>query len=164
MAFRSTDFPTGREMGAFRAVEEILREDPVLAPRVRTWSTWRGEQVDTMPLVPAMCPYLQMSPVMFPDEPMGEGAHKANFGIRMRLAVDGVVAEDIVNFWSAVRGAVVRRKPFRDTNVLCHLQAYHVIALVIQQPAVGAFKTPDDPPLDLLVGAGMILLKVAVIA
>lgn len=164
MAARTTSFPDGRRMAGFRALEAILREDPVLAANVRTWSTWDGAGNDAMPASPGMCPFLQLSPVMLPNERMGVTADVANVGVRVTLAVAGLVAEDIVDFWDAVEAALVRGKPFRGTTVLCFLESRGVNNIIIQQPAVDAWRSAEHPPDTFLKGTGLVLLKVRQVA
>jgi hypothetical protein len=160
MAARSTTFPGGARMRVFRAVEAILKEDPALADRVKTWSSWDGEGGDQMPTASGMLPYLQLSPVVQDTNTWGVEAVAVNFAIRVRIAVPGLVAEDIINYWDAVEDALVRRKPFRDTDVLCYLASQGCDFHVLSRPGFGAWESAKHPPDKYLEGDGLLLLKI----
>lgn len=160
MPSTAADLLDGPRTLAFRAVEDILREDPKLAGYVRTWSTWRGDGNDTMDLVSSMCPYLQLTPVPLPNRPLGEGARTAVLGVNIRVATEGLLANRIMNFWDAVEDALVRAKPFRDTNVLCYLQRFRAYYSDLTGPVVGKYGGPDASNM-FLEGTGRLILNVS---
>lgn len=161
MAGRTTDFADGPRMLVFRAVEAMLRADPVLAARVKTWSTWDGSGNDAMPVASAQAPYLQLSPVMLPSEVQAVGRRVAVLGIRIRVAVSGLVAEDIVNFWDAVEDALTLNKLFQQTTVYCALGRLQCFSHRFETPGIDAWQTRDNPPNQFLEGAGLLVLRIS---
>lgn len=160
MAGRTTDFPDGPRIKAFRACVDIVREDPVLSTRLKTLSAWDGSPSDKSPVTPDKCPYLQMSPVTRPNQPNGERNRLAALGISMKIAVAGLVAEDLVNFWDAIEDCFARNKAFRDTTVYCHLQGLAVWQLGIESPGLDAWKARGKMPDQFLMGEGSIVLQI----
>jgi hypothetical protein len=160
MPSTADDLPDGPRTLAFQAVEDILREDPVLMGYVKTWSTWRGDGNDTMDVVSTMCPYLQLTPVPLPNRPLGESRREAVLGIDIRIATAGLLANRIINFWDAVEDALVRGKPFRQTNVLCYLQGFHAFYSDLTGPVVGRYGGPDASNM-FLEGTGRMILKIS---
>jgi hypothetical protein len=161
MAARTTSLPDGPRMVAFRAAEEVLRADPALAATIKTWSTWKGEGDDRMPTASGMLPFLQMSPVMLPNESMGVDRKVAVLGVRIRVAVAGLIAEDIVNLWDAVEDALVKGRAFQETTVHCFLNSKHVFVAKLESPAINAWQSATNPPSTFLEGAGMLILRVS---
>lgn len=163
MAERTTTFPDGPEMKAFRAVEAILREDPgLLAGGVR-FRTYNGDQMDGQAPSSGQCPLLRMSPeVTRDDSPLTQAKSVAHFSIKVEIFAAGLIAEDVVNFWAAVRAAMVRTKPFRDTNVQCFLNreaGIHRSSVTL--PGFGAWKG-DKAPDSGLAGHGRIAVEILV--
>lgn len=160
MAGTADDLPDGPRALAFRAVEDILREDPKLDGYVRTWSTWRGDGNDTFEVAASICPYLQISPVAMPNRPLGEGVRTAVLGVNIRIATAGLLANRIMNFWDAVEDAMVRAKPFRDTTVLCYLKEVRAYYSDLTGPAVGKYGGPDASNM-FLEGTGRLILNIS---
>lgn len=160
MAGRSTDFADGPRIKAFRACVDIVREDPVLATRIKKLSAWDGSDGDKSPPATGQFPYLQMSPYTIANAPNGERNRMAMLGISMKIAVAGLVAEDLVNFWDAIEDCFVKNKPFRDTTVYCHLQGFAVWQLQITSPGLDAWKARGKAPDQFLMGEGSIVLSI----
>ena len=161
MAARSTNFKDGPRIIVFRAIAAMLREDPVLADNVRTWSVWDGVGNDAMPTAPAMCPFLQVSPVMFPNQVLAVGRKAAILGVRIRVAVSGLVAEDIVDFWDAVEDALQINAKFRENTVYCTLQGLSCYSHRFETPGIDAWQNRNTPPDQFLEGAGMLVLRIS---
>jgi hypothetical protein len=158
MAERTTDFPDGPEIRAFRAVEDILREDPgLLAGNVRILS-WNGDQMDSQPISPQFGgPVLRISPeVTRNDTGTTQMQATAHLSIKVEIFVAGFIAEDIVNFWGVVRNAMVRSKQFRDTSVQCYLtRQCGSTRSQVTTPGYGSWQT-NNPPAEGLAGVGRI--------
>lgn len=163
MAARTTTFADCPESRAFRAVEAILREDPALVAAGVRFRTWDGDQADAMAPSGAQCPMLRLSPeINRPDTPLTMGKSHAHFAVKVEVFAAGTIAEDIVNFWAAVRDAMVRTKPFRDTNVQCFLgQQAGVHRSSVSMPGFGSWKG-DKPPDKGLAGVGRIEIEIIV--
>jgi hypothetical protein len=158
MASRTTTFPDSQEVLAFRAVEAVLREDPGLIEAGVSFRTWNGDQVDGVPISSGQCPMIRLSPVAKPSSPSTLGRNVANAGIKVELYVAGLIAEDILNFWAAVRAALVQRKPMRGGDVYCFIKSQcdaHEYSVL--QPAYGSWQaaTPDQG----LAGVGEVVVS-----
>jgi hypothetical protein len=103
---------------AFRAIESVLREDPVLSAFVRTWRSREGLAGETsLPVSADQLPLVALSPIPNPSTILGVDETKINFAVKVELAVGGTCAEDIFALWEAVEDAVVGSKPFRGGTV-----------------------------------------------
>lgn len=155
MAERTTMFPVGRRIVAFRAVDEILRSDPALVNAGVEFRSWNGDQADGMKLSSGMGPVLRMSPRVQPNGQFTQGAQIANLGVGLELFVAGTIAEDIVGFWDAVEAALVGNKPFQGTTVQCYLtRAAGVQRFTVTQPAFGSWES-QTPPSENLSAVGL---------
>jgi hypothetical protein len=111
------DIPDAPETKIFRAVEQVLRDDVKLAAVIRTWATWRGEDVDLIDFPSSVqCPFLRISPLPTASDRETEIQHKMPITIRLFLAVVGTNVDNIINFCGAVRHAIFPQNniPLRD--------------------------------------------------
>lgn len=156
MANRTTNFPDGRRIRAFRGVEAVLRADPGLVAAGVSFRTWDGTQVDSAEVTSGMCPLIRLSPEVLPNEPITQAKSIARFAVKVEVFAAGLIAEDIVNFWDAIEAAMVRTRPFRQTDVECYLNGLlGSIRLMVTEPAFGSWKS-DTPPDQGLAGVGRI--------
>lgn len=163
MAVRTTNFPTSNRMAAFRAVDVILREDPILLAAGVRIRSWTGDQMDGVPITSNQTPMIRISPEVMPNKPFTQGKYAAVMGIRVELFVSGMIAEDIVAFHEAVEQAMVLLKPFRDTTVQCYLiEQCGSTRLNFSQPAYGSWQNKDNPPDNGLAGVGRIEVEILV--
>lgn len=163
MAEQTTDFPLCREAAAFRAVEDILREDPVMAARDVRFRTFDGQRMDGMKPSFNQGPIVTLTPRVLPSVISTRLINTAQLAINLRVEVPGMVAEDIFNFWGAIRSAMVRSKPFRDTTVARYLHArVNCYRYWVNQPGYGAWESRDRPPTNGLPGEGQIILNLQV--
>lgn len=110
------DLPPCEEEIAFRAIETILREYPVLDANVKTWSTRRGADNELQVPAPAMMPLVGLSPVPNPIQLWGVDMLRYNFAVSVQLFVPGTCSADILGLWAAVRGAIqAGRKMYAGT-------------------------------------------------
>jgi hypothetical protein len=110
------DLPDAPETLVFRAVERVLRDDAGLAI-VRTWATWRGEDIDLIDFPSStQCPFLRISPLPTASERDTEITHKMPITIKLFLAVVGTNVDNIINLCGAVRVAIFPQNniPLRD--------------------------------------------------
>lgn len=115
------DLPTPYRGVAFRAIEAILREDPVLASVVKTWRSRQGQSREmNLPAADEM-PMIGLSPIPSPAEVMTVDHLRVTFAVRVTLFVRGTCFEDIAALWEAVEDAVRSDKPFRQSTVAGYL-------------------------------------------
>lgn len=153
------DLPDAEETVAFRAFENVLRTDPVLSRVVKTWSSWRGEPVDLLDPVPAMCPIIKLA-----FKPAGaswetEGLHKEPLYVGVTAAVAGLDCDQLVNLWAAIRRAVFPADPERDLFVQKALRTEARIKKpTIIAPAFELFSSDKNASPNMMVVRGLIEL------
>jgi len=100
------DLKRGVRSKVFRAIETVLRADPVLDRTIRTWVTWDGTNPSQSADLPGMCPILRLEPSV---GPMGWFDPSSQFGplvIRVGMVVQSYHAEDYLDLWEAIEGAL----------------------------------------------------------
>ena len=102
---------------AFRAIESLLREDPVLVSVVKTWRSREGFDTDMQMPAWDMQPMVALSPAPLPNKQASEADNFINFTVNVELYVPGTCYEDIDALWSAIEDAIVKTKPFRSDAV-----------------------------------------------
>jgi hypothetical protein len=98
--------PNSREQVAFRAVEQLLKSDPLLSVTVKAWRSWKGEQEDIAPPTFSTCPYVRLTPLPEVSERRTEIEHMMPLDIQIVIAVAGSDFDQLTNFWGAIRSAV----------------------------------------------------------
>jgi hypothetical protein len=110
--------PSTPEQIAFRAVDQMLRSDPLLSATVRQWGSWLGQPEDILPPTFATCPYIRISPAPETSDRQTETQHKMPLDIRIQAAVAGSDFDQLANFWGAIRSAVYPTVEPRRTTIL----------------------------------------------
>lgn len=137
---------------AFRAIVDILREDPVLSRVVKVWRTQDGSPGEFMPPANGQLPMIAISPIPSPSEMMGIDQTRINFGVRVYLFTEGTCVDDLFALWEAVEDAISTEKPFRNTTVhdyLCKvLDPAGPAGVMVLRPSAPAFREIDyqTPP------------------
>lgn len=131
---------------AFRGIEAVLREDPVLASAVKTWRSREGFDTDMQ--VPAfdMMPLIGLSPVPNPNAMEAIDLTRINFQVSVQMFVPGTCVDDILALWEAVEDAIVRSSPFRGETVgqfLCSLLSPGPSGVIRLWPSAPAFFPVD---------------------
>jgi hypothetical protein len=98
---------------AFRAIEAVLRADPVLAEVVRTWRSREGEEGELDEPAVDQMPMIALSPLPNPSVIFGTTETKLNFAVLVQLTC----VDDILGLWEAVEDAIRDDRPFRGTTV-----------------------------------------------
>ncbi len=98
--------PNTAEQVAFRAVDQILRSDPVLQTTVKAWRSWQGAPEDILAPTFETCPYLRISPRPEASRWETEQQHRMPLNIMLEAAVAGSDTDQIMNFWGAIRTAL----------------------------------------------------------
>lgn len=142
---------------AFRAIEAVLREDPVLARVVQSWRSLEGLPGEFAPVTASAKPMIALAPIANPSEILGVDQTKINFGVRVFLATEGTCVDDLLALWEAVEDAIAAEKPFRGTTVRQHLcQVIHSdpegpAGVMMLRPVAPAFEEVNykTPPANL---------------
>jgi hypothetical protein len=111
------ELPDGLRSIAFRAVEQVLREDPVLSGVVKTWRTLEGRDDDTQEVGWDNCPLIALSPSPQPDRKLTHENANVTMVIYVEVYAPGTCVDDMLNLWDAVGAALKMRKPYRGSNV-----------------------------------------------
>jgi hypothetical protein len=165
MAERTTTYPQAPEMAAFRAVDAILRADLGLIAGGTSFRSWDGSAVDNVAISPGECPLIRISPeINQPDSGFTVSRNVAHLSIKVEIFVAGLIADDLVNMWHAIRQAMVRDKLFRgDTSVRCYLNQQAGATLSkVTMPAFGSWPPGGNNPQSNLAGVGRIEIDILV--
>jgi hypothetical protein len=93
----------------FRAVEQVLKSDPVLSSCVPSdhWRSWRGEGEDNMPPSPSQCPFIRLSNILStPPYYASESTYNVGTRIRIETVVSGSCIDDSIDLWGAIENAL----------------------------------------------------------
>lgn len=136
---------------AFRGIETVLREDPVLASVVKTWRSREGADTDMQMPAWDMMPLIGLSPIPSPNAMEAIDLTRINFQVSVQMFVPGTCVDDILALWEAVEDAIVRSRKFRagtphETTVgeyLCSLLSPGPGGVVRLWPTAPAFFPVD---------------------
>jgi len=109
--------PDGLRSRAFRAVEQVLRDDPVLAGVIRTWSTLEGWDTDLQEVGIGECPLIALSPSPQPDRKLTGEHASVNLIVFVEVYAQGSCVNDMLNLWDAVGEALRHDRPYRGARV-----------------------------------------------
>lgn len=138
---RKLDIPSRYAGPVFRAIEAILKEDPVLAMYVRNWRSREGQAGEMAVPSTDQMPLVGLSPVPNPSQVFDVDQQRVNFAVSVQLFVQGTCFEDISGLWEAIEDAIQDDKPFRGTTVARYLCG------IIKEPApAGAMRLRSLDP------------------
>jgi hypothetical protein len=100
------DLPTSPRTSVFRAIVQILRNDPVLSATCRTILAWEGKPTDGQPLTLAMAPALRITPANGPNQWTYPEAFRGDLYLNVEVLVSGYDYDDLLNLWWAVQRAI----------------------------------------------------------
>ena len=106
LSFPKLALPDVEETIAFRCIDSILRNDPILKRVVRDYNAWTGDASDVFSPTPATCPNLQLATRATGAKWETEGQHAMPFTIAITVAVNGSNLDQLLNFWGHVRRAL----------------------------------------------------------
>lgn len=130
----------------FRALCDVLREDPVLQTLPITWRVMDGDPNDLMPVTRSQMPCVTLTPVNFEMRPATEIEDGGKFPVRIDVWVAGTCWEDLANLAGAVRDALKWDRVFRETTVSKYLQDAGCNLYRVARAGVGARRTEQPPP------------------
>lgn len=156
LAFPKLQLPDCPEVLAFRAIETILRTDPVLHKVTRDFNAWTGDASDVLPPTFATCPSLTMSPAPLPSDWEAEGQHKMPMAIAIMCVVAGSNRDQLMNYWAAVRRALWPEDPARFAFVRKLVLDAHITRPVLTASAYGV--KLEEKGVRLLIAEGTLKL------
>jgi hypothetical protein len=98
--------PQSLEAAAFRAIDKVLRNDPVLGPVTRQFISWTDSDDDFYEPSWELCPFLKISPYPAGSAWVTEMQHSADLMLRVQAATKGTDIVNLMNYWALVRGAI----------------------------------------------------------
>jgi hypothetical protein len=147
--------PNVAEQLAFRCVDQILRSDPILQTTVKAWRSWRGDPEDILDPTFATCPYLRISPAPGTSRWETEQQHRMPINISIQAAVAGSDADQLMNFWGAIRGALYPNNSIsqaRLTTVMNMVNAANIAKSQLTMSGYGVMVTNEG--LRMLIAKG----------
>lgn len=113
--------PRDKRSIIFRAVEQVLMNDPILATVVQTWRSYRGNSPeDTAPPTADMCPWIRLSMVPRQNMYVAESLQKIPMAIQIESATAGTCQDDSMDLWGAIENAVQGTKPSVGGQIVAH--------------------------------------------
>jgi hypothetical protein len=106
--------PSGPRSIVFRAVEQVLKSDPILASCIPStnWRSWRGVQEDNQPPSHSQCPFIRLSNILQTPYYASENTYNVPIRIRIEAVVQGSCLDDAYDLWDAVENAVSFAKEY----------------------------------------------------
>ena len=98
---RSLDLPVSPRAAVFRAMETIVRADPVFQRVVRpdNFRTWHGEPRDVKPFTQSEAPCLRWTPMNTGEEFKTPDTMAGDLLINCEVVIRGSCCDDLTNFW-----------------------------------------------------------------
>lgn len=152
--------PNSSEKLAFRCVDQILRSDPVLSTTVKGWRSWKGEPEDILDPTFATCPYLRISPRSGVSKWASEQQHQVNLVIAIQVAVAGSDADQLFNFWQAVRNAIYPNSQARLVTIMEMVQSALISKSIMTSGGYGLNVTEQG--LRMLIATGTLEIVILV--
>lgn len=150
----SLDIESRYRAKAFRAIETVLREDPVLGRVVNRWSTREGVAGELIAPTADQMPMIALTPVPNPSTVFGVDETRINFAVAVQVFVKGTCVDDLFALWEAVEDAIRDSRPFRTSTVrefLCGAIDPAPAGVMMLRPGVPGFLAVDltRPPKSL---------------
>lgn len=132
-------------MIAFRAVDSILRHDPVLSSITEQMLSWRGEVEDVLDPTASTCPWLRISPSADVSWWETEGQHRMPMSITLEAAVMGSDITQMLNYWAAIRRALWPQGDATARDAIrTAMQAARISRPILTQPSYTVMKLTDS--------------------
>jgi hypothetical protein len=131
---------------AFRAIVDVLREDPVLQQYVKSWRVRDGAPEEFNPVSDGELPLIAVWPIPVANAQLTATQTKVTLRVGVRVFVAGTNVDDLLALWEAVEDAVVDGKPFRGTTVrqyLCQVTDPAPAGVMHLRPEFPAFDAVD---------------------
>lgn len=140
---------------AFRALVEVLKEDPDLRRVVKAWRCWEGGPEDMEPLEPAQLPWVLMTPAPSGIKRATDADYQTDFRVNFTFGVPGTRVDDLMNLWGAVMQALRFDRPFRDRTVGEHFRdrgaiVHGVVGVGVDPKVTGDGDTLSDAVVTML--------------
>ncbi len=100
--------PTSPRTKVFRAIDNILRRDPVLSSVIRpsSFRSWNGSTHDAAEFSFSMCPAIRLTPSNGPEDWKFPDALVGWLMIKVEMLIPGTDADDELNLWWAIERAI----------------------------------------------------------
>lgn len=130
------------EAAIFRAATTVLKEDPTLKGVVKTWEVLDGTHSQVKRPDTREMPWIMVVPGPSRMAMVEADRYGVHMDLYVSIATAGLVAEDNLNLFAAVRKALNYRKPFRGTTVAEYLQEAGNDTYEVSSPGFGPLPQP----------------------
>lgn len=105
---KSLDLDDGPRVRVFRALEQVLRNDPTLRRVIgpKSWRTYNGTPADKQPFGATSAPAIVLYPVPGPEGFWSPDAMVGDLHVRVELTVRGTCVDDADNLYWAIERAI----------------------------------------------------------
>jgi hypothetical protein len=110
-------FPKSQRSAGFRALDKVLRTDPVLQREVKLWRSWTGKPDDAADVSLKQCPAVTLFPKTSEGGWASNQEHEANITVDYSIYVKSTNIEDLFDFDTAVVAACYPSDPSRKLVV-----------------------------------------------
>lgn len=109
--------PTYARTKVFRAIDDVLRRDPIISVVVRpeNFRSWRGDPNDGTEFSFSSSPAIRLTPYSGPADFKFPEAMMSMLYIKVEMLIPGTNADDQLNLWGAIEQAL-HTKPTRYFN------------------------------------------------
>jgi hypothetical protein len=128
------DLPSGRRSQLFRALADLLENDPELARVVKTFRSWKGGPQDAAAPTVAQLPWVRITPTKAPADLTAVGLQQSDIFLNIEVYTPGLLVENMLDLWEQIEATLFPG----DTTVMQLLLANQGLGtLSLQSPAFG---------------------------
>jgi hypothetical protein len=152
--------PTSPRTTLFRAIDNLLRKDPVLSSVIRPGSfrSWSGTQYDSMDFQFSSAPGIRLTPTAGPTDFKYPETMSGDLFINVECLVVGQNVDDLLNLWGAIEAAIYPSDYQRKCEIIQMLQTSYLLSVItFTMPAFDA-----APEAQFLRGMGQIRAPVRI--
>jgi len=151
------NLPTSPRTGVFRAIDQILRNDPVLKSLFDTFISWQGDPQDGRELTKTNAPAIRITPANGPETWKFPESFTGKLYINYELIVDGFDYDDLLNVQWAIERAIYPADDSAKQAIVATLQQAGAYTGLIE------FSNPafdPNPESNFFVARGQLMLDV----
>lgn len=121
------ELPVAAEVAAFRAIDKIVRTDPVCKRTFnRSIYSWTGDALDDAEPGFDTCPWMRLSPSPDPSGWGNSGQQRFPMTVGIELASAGTNIDNLMNLFGIVRYALFPQDPAQFAAVRAVIQAANI--------------------------------------
>jgi hypothetical protein len=98
--------PTAETTAVFRSLVSIIKNDPIVRPRIKTFLAWEGTPRDAVTPALGMAPFLRLTPAGGGDQWLSPSSMVMPLIVNMEMLIEGYNTDDPMNLWRAVIASI----------------------------------------------------------